>query len=294
MRNAGWIFFTFFCLIFFTLTKLPDDRIKGFIQGNISSALAGRGISLTANESKISFLFGPSYVMRDVTLNFPPPEAPAHIDKIEISPSIFPLLLGKLAAKVSIKNGDGEMSFTGGMRGSHVFGSLTADQFDLGKIGLLKLAADISGSALVTGKGDFSTSLDDMTETEANIQLDLQKIVINSQSIQGFTIPRLSMSQGRVEIEVNQGKGQVKTLKIGRPDSPSDDIKASITGDFMLGKTLQNATCNLKAVFSFSPSLLKSFVLLDAILAAGKQADGSYVYRLNGPLLSPNPIPGGS
>lgn len=293
LRTGAWIFLGFFCLTFFTLIKLPEDRIKGFVQGNLASMLATKGITYTAGETKFSYLFGISYVMHDVTLNFPPPEPSAHVEKITVSPSILPMLIGKLGASITIKNGDGEMTVTGAMRGSHVSAALDAQQFDIGRIGLLKILTDVSGSAVVNGKARFSTSMDDMTDTDATLDLDLRKIVINAQSIQGFSIPRLEMSEGRIEADVDHGKGQVKTLRLGRPDSATDDIKAKISGDILFGKTLQNNTINLKTVFSLSPSLLKSFVLLDAILAQGKQANGDYAYNLQGPLLSPNPIPAG-
>ena len=294
LRTVGWIFLGSFCMIFFTLIKLPEDRIKGLVQGNLAQVLGQGGISFTAGETKISYLFGITYVMQDVTLNFPPPEPSTHIEKITVSPSLLSLLYGKLGATITIKNGDGEMTIAGGIRGARVSASIDAQQFDIGRVGLLKLVANVSGAAVLNGKADFSSSTEDLTETNATVQMDLRKIVINSQSIQGFTIPRLAMSEGRIDVDVDHGKGQVKTLRIGRPDSATDDIKATLGGDILLGKTLQNSTMNLKAVFSLSQSLLKSFVLLDAILAQGKQPNGDYSYRLQGPLLSPNPIPAGA
>ena len=279
--------------LFFTITKLPDDRIQSYVQGNLSTLLASRGITLTIGESKINYLFGISYIMKDVTFNLPPPAQPAHVDSIEVSPTLLPLLTGKIGAKIVLKNSNGEMTLTGGFRGSSISGSIDAQQFDIGKIGLLKIAADVTGSAVISGKADFSTSTEDMTATDATIDLDLRKIVIDSQSIQGFTIPRLAMSDGKVDIDIDHGKGQVKTLRIGRADSATDDIKANLTGEVLFGKTLQNSTINIKAVFSLSDSLMKSFALLDAILAAGKLPGGGYAYKLQGPVLSPNPIPAG-
>lgn len=289
VRNIGWGFLGLFALTFFTLVKLPDDKIKAYIQSGITTVLSPRGISLTAEESEINYLFGIQYVMKNVTLELPPPEAPVKVDEIRVSPAFLPLFTGKMGATVEIKAGKGSAVFTGAFRGGTVSGNLRADQFDIGNIALLKLITDVNGSAVVTGKADFSGSMDDFTTLDATLQLDLSKIVINAQSIQGFSIPTLNVSQGQVDIEIDHGKGQVRGIKLGK--TSSDDIKASVTGELVFGKALQNSTCNLKANFSFSESVLKSFVLLDAILAQGKQTDGSFAYRLEGPLLSPNPIP---
>lgn len=292
--NIAWTFLGLFALTFFTLAKLPDAKIKSWVESGISNVLSPRGITLTAEQSELSFLFGIQYVMKNVTLDFPPPQPPARIDEIRVSPAFLPMLAGKLGASIEIKSGKGSAVFTGAFRGGTVSGTLRADQFDVGSIALLKLITDVNGSAVVTGKADFSGSTEDWTTLDASVQLDLSKISIPSQSIQGFSIPALNMSQGQVDVVIDHGKGQIRSLKIGKHDSTTDDIKATITGDLVFGKSLQNSTCNLKANFSLSESLLKSFVLLDAILAQGKQPDGSYAYRLEGPLLSPNPIPAGA
>src|SRR6185312_3213539 len=99
----------------------------------------------------VSFLFGISYVMKDVTFNFPPPAQPAHVDSIEVAPTFLPLLTGKVGARITIKNSDGAMTVVGGLRGSTISLSLDANQFDIGKIGLLKIATDVSGSAVISG-----------------------------------------------------------------------------------------------------------------------------------------------
>jgi type II secretion system protein N len=292
-KMAAWIFLGVFSLVFFTIAKLPDDRIKSYIQGNLSSMLAMRGITMTVGESKISYLTGISYEMKDVSFIFPPPAEPTHVDSIEVAPTLLALLTGKLGARITVKNSSGAMTVIAGLRGSSVSASVDAQQFDIGKIGLLKIAADVNGSAIISGKADFSTSTDNLTETDANIDLDLRKIVIDAQSIQGFSIPQLTMSDGKIDATVDHGKGQVKALRLGRQDSATDDIKAVINGDIMFGKTVQNSTMNLKAVFSLSQNLMKSFAVLDMLLAAGKRPNGEFSYRLQGPLLSPNPIPAG-
>jgi type II secretion system protein N len=224
----------------------------------------------------------------------PPPEMPAHIDKIEVSPSLLPMLFGKLGATIFIQNGDGDFKFSAAMHGTSVSGSFTANSFDIGKIALLKLMTDVSAGAVITGDGSFSLDTEAMTETNAVVNLDLQKIVINAQSIQGFAIPKLTMSKGKVDLEVVHGKGQIKTIQIGRPDSPTDDIKATITADVLFGKTYRTSTGSFKVNFALSPSLLKQFSLLDAILASGKQPDGSFYFRLAGPLTALSPMPPGS
>ena len=48
---------------------------------------------------------------------------------------------------------------------------------------------------------------------------------------------------------------------------------------------------DVTAQFSLSADVLKSFAILDAIMAAAKQGDGSYKYKLSGSITSPYPAP---
>ena len=97
---SAWTTTGLVSLTLFTFLKLPEDRVKGLIQSNISAALASKGVTLTADQTSIGILMGLSYVMKDVTLSLPPPAAPAHIDQIEIAPSFAALLTGKLGARI--------------------------------------------------------------------------------------------------------------------------------------------------------------------------------------------------
>src|SRR5688500_12752488 len=71
LRGLVWFAFALFCLIGFTLLKLPDDRIKAYALGTINAQLAPKGISMTAVQGYVSLGFGISYVMKEVTLNLP-------------------------------------------------------------------------------------------------------------------------------------------------------------------------------------------------------------------------------
>ena len=125
-----------------------------------------------------------------------------------------------------------------------------------------------------------------------DINLNLSKILVEPQSIMGFSIPRLSISEGVAELEMSKAKGAIKTLRLGKPGNAADDINATATGEIALGKQWSRASY-IKTRFSFSENVMRSFVLLDALLGQAKQADGSYAYGLSGPVAAPNATPGG-
>jgi type II secretion system protein N len=291
MKITALTFFTLFCLVFFTLIKMPDDRLKAYINGTISAELAPRGITFNAGESHLSYWFGTTYTLKDVTLTLPPPTPPAHIDKVEISPSLFGLLLGRTGAQVRIWNGNGKLSSFVSIKKTSMSLSLDAQKLDLGKLGVLPIAAGIPGSAVLDGKGKLDGDTAIPSSLEGNFQLQLSKVTIDPQTLYGFSLPRINLSEGTIDVELAKAKAVIKTLKLGKTGNPNDDIQGTVTGDVNLGQTWAASNLNLQARFSLSENIKKSLILLDALLGAGKQSDGSYSYKLTGSALAPNPVP---
>jgi len=291
LTRAAWVGFGIFSLLFFTMIKLPDDRLKGFIEGNIAMVLGQKGITFTSTESKLSYLFGVSYSMKNVTLNLPSTSVPIRIDKIEVSPSLLSSALGRYSGGFSVRNGEGSLSGSFSMRGQNFSFSFKSKKLDLGKLGLLPIAAGIQGGAVLDGNGSISGDPNSPATLDGSININLSKVVIEPQTIAGFSVPKLNISEGIAEVSIDKAKATLKTLRLGKTGNPSDDLQGTITGDFALGKTWESSTMNLKAHFSLSEGIMKAFILLDAILGGGKQPDGSYSFNLIGPIESPMPTP---
>jgi type II secretion system protein N len=293
LKTAGWVSFGIFCFLVFTILKLPEDRIKNYVQGTIASMLAPKGITFSAEKGYISIGWGIAYVMKGVTLNFPPPDAPAHIEKVTFSPSILPSLFGYQGGSLWIYNGDGKLTGSFSTKGTQLSASFSAKQMDLGKLGLLPLAAGVHGSAMLNGSGSFAGDMSIPSTLTGDLDLNLNKVHLDQQTIAGFSVPALSVSEGKIELSADKGKATIKTFRLGKPGS-SDDIQATGSGDVMLGRNWDSSTLNGKVNFKLSDNILKAFVLIDALLGPGKQGDGSYSFTLNGPVTSPNPTPVGA
>ena len=295
-QTAAWVAFGFICLIVFTIFKLPEERVTGYIQDTIAYSLAPQGITLTAGKASLSMIFGPAYKMKDVTITFPPPATPAHIDEIRVYPSILPLLIGRYGAKIQIENGNGDMTASFSMRNSQgatdISGWFKAKSLDLGKAGILPMAlGGVRGSMILSGSGKISGDINSPTTLNGNVDISLTKIVLEQQSIQGFNVPRMTVSEGKFDVTLERSRAIIKTVSLGKPEKAEDDIRTTITGDILLGKQWESSTLNTKAIFRLSENVTKSMPLIDALLGQAKQGDGSYGYNLQGPLLGPTYTP---
>lgn len=285
-------------LVFFTLLKLPQDRVRNYVQGAIASALSQQDIGFTAGSSSFTLLFGPgpSYTMRKITLTFPPPQDPIKIDEVSVTPSLLGLLTGKAGGTFKVKNNGGTLKGSYfqplSLKSSHLSADFTADRMDLGALGLLPALANLKGSAVLSGSGTIDGDATVPSTLNGEVQVTLSRIVIDSQSVLGFNLPRLSVSEGTVDVTLGRGKATFRSLKLGR--TPADDIRATVTGDVTLGRSWPTSSISARADFSLSPAVMKAFPLIDALLNQGKQADGSYAFRLTGPVTAINPEPVGS
>lgn len=290
LKNLAWTAFAIFLLVLFTILKLPDERIKAYVQGAIAAALAPKGISFTAEKGYISLGYGFSYVMKDVTLTFPPPQSPAHIEKISVSPSLLPMILGYQGGSLALYNGDGKLTASFSMKGPQMSLSFDAKQLDLGKLGILSLAGGIRGTGMLSGSGSFSGDTSVPSTLSGDVDVNLSKVVLDAQTIVFFNVPRVSISEGAIQLSADKGKATIKTLRLGKAGS-SDDIQGTGSGDIILGRNWDSSTLNAKVNVKLSDTLMKAFILIDSFLGPGKQGDGSYSLTLSGPVTSPNPVP---
>ena len=146
-----WILLGSAALVFFTILKVPDAKLKGLIQGHLNQALYQSGISMTAAESNLSFIFGPRYTMKQVQVRWTPDSPPVVFDEIRVAPSVWSLMLGRLSGKATITAQKGTLTVSGHLTGNRFGADLAFHSMDIGKAGLLKALAKIEATALVDG-----------------------------------------------------------------------------------------------------------------------------------------------
>ena len=296
LKMAGWVSFGIFCLSLFTFLKLPNEKLKAYIDGSVSAALSDQGISYTAEESRLSLWFGVTYQLKKVTLYPPAPNPRIMLDEVTISPSLLSLLIKRYKAHIVVKDSKGDLDAHIAMRNTNWTVTFDSHSVDLGRFGILPWAAGIQGGGVLEGEGSISADTSDLSTTHGNLHLNFKKFIFDAQTLAGFPIPKIFISEGEADLQITNGKVQIKTFKIGKPTPGSlngqDDLQGTITGQMTLGKELLTSKIDINTRFSLSPAVLKPLILLDAILGSGKQSDGSYAFHLTGPLLSPTPSPG--
>ncbi|MBI2711853.1 MAG: type II secretion system protein GspN [Bdellovibrio sp.] len=295
-RFAGWALTTLFLLVMFTWIKLPDDKIKNDILGTITSELAHSGISVSTTETDLSLLFGLSFTLKNALITLPQPNPAVRIERLEISPSLIGALFRKMAGEIQIRNGEGRLRGAFSFSGTKGSIRVKAEKLEIQKLGVLPFLAGIQGGGTLDGEGDLSGDFNLPSTLGGQAHFTAKKITLESQSIAGFLIPKIFISEGELEANLDKGKGPIKALKLGKPGNSKDDLIANLTGDLSLAATWPSSGLNAKVRFGISETVMKAFPILDALLGQAKESDGSYSYSLSGTLdgLVPTPLGGGS
>ena len=284
--KVGWFCLGLFSLLFFTILKIPEQKIKIYVENTLINTLAQYGYTLSTIESQFSLLFL-TYSLKGVTLQGPPPAPLARADRIDVSPSLFSLLTGKSGGNFTIYQESGILKGSVAVSHSRFSLSYQAKKFDIGKVKLLPMTAGILGGGILNGNGSIQGEFNSPSSWEGDLLIDLEKIQIEPQSIVGFSVPRISISEGTTQIVFEKGKANVKVLRMGKLDNLADDLRGSLAGDLVLGKTWDLSTLNLKTDFTFSDNILKAFVLLESLLGPGKHPDGKYHFAITGSVQGP-------
>jgi type II secretion system protein N len=300
LQKTAWIAFGVILVTTFIVLKLSEDRIHDWVQSEINQQLAPEGILFSAAQSTISIgLSGVSYTMKQITLRLPASEdlwkpsaaTVRRIDQITVTPSLFQLLLGHKSGKVSIQNLGGDVVAYFSTKPLHL--QLDAHQMDIRSLGVVRVLTGVDGGALLSGHAELEGDTSVPSTLNGRAQLQFSKITVESQSFMGFFIPPLNVSSGTTDFSIDRGKLTIQTLRLGRASNAHDDIHALITstGENQVGAPWSQSVVHLRASFGFSTSVLKAIPLMDPLLSAGKQIDGSYAYELSGSLGAPVVVP---
>jgi type II secretion system protein N len=312
LKGSGWTLTSVFFLLFFTLLKLPDDRIGPWLDSKIQDQLRSQGITYSSTRSRLKFGLGLSYVLEGATVDIRGMRSSQQyaFDKVTISPSLLALLTMKVGADVRLESGKGIVDLSARLGKTSQSISFYAKDVVIGKFGVppggepapvpidfmnpdpASIWANLKKTGVVGGSGSFSGDFSVPNTLDGKISLDLTKLVIDQQTLMGFNIPRMSISESKIEGATEKGKLIFKNVKIGKG---ADDLRATLTGDMTLGKSWDSSALNAKVNFAVSDTVHKAFILMDSLLAPARTPDGSFTYALSGPLSGPlQPTPMGS
>lgn len=292
LRWIGFSVFFLSALICFTLVKVPQAKIHGWILGTLNQQMNPMGMSISADEGKIALGLGLRYEMSGVRITKVMSQKSLRFSRLEVAPAFLPLLQGKLGVTFTLEEGSGVISGIFLTRGEDFETTINIENLNLGRMGVLPTLADVEGTAEIKGVIEIMGTINQPSSFNGKIELNLAKIVIDNQKISGFQIPRTAISDGVININIGAGKANFNSFRLGKPGG-IDDMNATLSGDVKLMKIIDSSEANLKVKFGFADRyrLEKTISLMDSLLGMFKLPDNTFAMKLVGPLYSIQPTP---
>lgn len=294
MKQLGWILSGLGFLILFTLFKLPTTHLELAIQGQIDQTLNGMGIRLQAAESHLSLAFGVTYEMKNVEIQQAQMKTPIVLDQVRVSPSLFSLLFGKVGGTLKIKKGESSLSSSFSLDQTNQSIDFDLQKLDLPFITDLVSPAKLKGKGWIGLKGNLSGNFQEPESLEGKVSFSAQDLQLDSQSLFGFNLPKVSIAEGGGSLDFKNKKAVFNQVHLGDKDKTTDDLAIKMTGELVLLKRWDFSQINTKLQLFLSKALFTSIPLLDVLMAPAKQGDQSYIYTFKGTMSQPVLAPGNS
>ncbi len=295
LKNLAWTWLALVLLVTFTLMKLPEARLKNFVLGHLQVFLSPMGLNVSAEHASLTFGFG--YELDQVVLSAPPPALPVKIDRIRVSPSFSSLFTGRLGADLKLQQADSSLKARFSQRGQDARVQFELERVNLGRLGVIPMiAGGLRGSATVSGSGRLAGDLSIPSSLAGEAKLQLGRLTLEEQKVQGFNLPPIQISEGSIEVQIEPGKALIRRFSLGKKGNASDDLVGNLSGDLQLSRNWYSSAWNTRARFQLSDRILKSkeLSLLEMILSPAKTPDGDFAYSLTGPFSAPMALPGGT
>jgi type II secretion system protein N len=294
LRWLGFGFLFLLLLVLFTIAKVPQSKVQGWIIGTLNQQMGPMGMQIAADDGRIGLgLGGLSYEMSGVRLTKIYTGKTLKFSRLEISPNILvPAIQGKLGGKFRLEEGSGTISGEVYRKGEQIETTVTLEGVNLGRMGILPFAVGVEGTGDVKGTIELVGEPTSVSTLTGKMELSLAKVVIDGQKIAGFDIPRTSIADGAVNVGIGSGKANLTTVRLGKPGG-TDDFFGSVSGTVTLNKAIEMSELNLKAKFGFADRYKqeKTIGLVDSLLSGYKTPDGTFSMAFTGPAYAAAPSP---
>jgi type II secretion system protein N len=291
---AGWALLGVLSFLFFTLLKIPTQRIESNITQQVTQAAFQAGFRLQPEKSRVKMGLGLSYEMQNIKISNTSntlPTTPTQFDLIRVSPSLLSYAFGKVAGKFEVVQKEGSTlsgTFsmpdpTKGRPGNSLF---KAEWNNLEPARWIPTSGD-SPLAQLSGKVDggleFAGDIASPDSWVAQFLLTSNQLSLPESKVMGMTLPGLKVSalSVRAKIEANSKKLKLEEFNLGKLGA-NEDIAGTLSGTLDFPGDWRNPSLNLTAKYRIQGELQKRLGAMLMLIDKYKKEDGSYSMSIVG------------
>lgn len=280
LARAGYAALAVFSFAYFIYLGFPFERVLPRVLASVekdanmkieaATVRAGWFFSLVATDVKI---------YTGVRRGGEEQQPTIRLDRVSISPKLLSLITGKRGAKIDA------MLLGGRVRGTVMTSKtrndvdLTVDGVQIAKVPTLSNFG-VNASGTVGGTVNLALDVEDGTKSTGKIDLKVNGPKIAESNLILFKIPETIFDKGGAAvIDIKDGRAELVDVGLH-----GEDLDLAVEGEILLKKRLASSQWSAKSVIRASDEWKSKVAGFENIVGAGKQADGSYRYKIAGVL----------
>jgi type II secretion system protein N len=310
LRWAGYPLFYLFCLLVFVKFTFPYERLERRIEAAFNAAQTG------PDPSRLEIEDLSSYWLRGIEADgvrlvsaAPPPETspdakPAEpkattLDHAHATISLLPLLLGNLSVSYGADAFGGEIDGSYSTSGTDKSLSLDLSDIDVGQVPFLVKLVELPMGGELEGALEFDLPEGQLANANGEVELGVTDLTVGDGKAKirnTIALPTLNAGLLEFKAAVSEGKLEIETFTVKGPDleleadgsirlrDPFEASIADMTLSFKFTDAYRNKSDMTRSLFGAPGSTMPAAFDLDPQNRAAKQPDGSYRWRLTGPI----------
>ena len=216
-----------------------------------------------------------------------------HVDRMDLSPDFFALLLRRTSFGFALQGYGGTARGHVALSNDPKQPGVSALRIDARDLDLATLPFKELAGVEVAGKLQLKADLASLVPPETAggaVAVALDGATVSGGTVQGFPVPKTSL--GRLDGSVVVEKG---VARFEKTSARGGDIDADVDGNLSLRPLLTLSQADLHVRFRPSEKWLNENAMIKGamgLIQNAKQGDGSYVFSFTGPLARMTPRPG--
>ena len=280
-KYIGYVLFTLLMIVYFSFLTFPYDAVK---DRYLAQQTQGMPYKVSIDKIRATPFLWIRATGVDVSQVKKDPVSVLKLSEVRLRPSIFRLLVGKLAFRFKAS------LYGGKVKGRAVKDEETVDLvLNWKNIALAKLPieARLPGAQLkgkINGDMDLRMKIqrNRVTPGDGTIKVRLTEGSAQNLLVQGFALPDLQGLDGQGEITLAQNRATVDTLTL-----KADLFAFAAEGKMDLGNRLTDSKLNLKGKIKLSGALASQYQTILAGFLRKQDKDGFYIFAIRGTRGSP-------
>ncbi len=285
IKKKNLLFIGIFFFIIFIIAKLPDDKIQRLILSSMKIKFQEAGYLINSEAIRVGIFTGLRLKMTNTDIrSLDNDKEEIKIEHLSVRPHLFSMLMSMKKFSLNAELLGGEIDGMIGLSQTGFTSDLEIENLSIEKASLLKKFILVQLSGILNSNINLTFSANEPIKSSGKLSLSLKNIRLPEQSISGFLLPSIQVSEAQIESQMESGKLLLKDSWIGKDINKGDDIVINVGGDISLNMPVERSQLNLKAVMTLSPKMKEKLPVY--LLDSYKCPDGRYGMRFNGMLMS--------